>query len=161
MKMQFRLKDIILVLVVLIGMKFLINGIYTDTISIEKLKYLTYTKTIPSLDESNLEQIVLAIESEKEIPDQIIYFGRSSCPYCVESIQKIKNIFDQYELMQIEEGTKIIKKYYFNTDKYDTNKVTKLRNDIGVNYIPSIIIIKKWSSNSFYTRRNCSRQLYG
>ena len=126
-------KKVCFLLVILVVLKIGIGFFYeNDYFSIEKLNYLSKTITMNQIETVELEAL---IDSN---PNEIlmVYFGRDTCPYCVENITKVKKIFDIYE------QSAQVKMYYLDTKKNNDYSTQKLKENLGIEYVPTIVVLK-------------------
>lgn len=150
-----RTKEIIIILVVLVVIKLGISAFYdTDKFSFDQLKYSFYTSTMDKMDTKGLENL-LAQDEERDGGDNItiIYMGRDSCPYCVKLISRINQIFNNSKSIKLGENSVKINRYYFDSEKNDNKKTRELRESIGVEFVPTIIVIKNGNVSLFKTER--------
>lgn len=133
-KKTLSIKQIILILSILLVAKFSIDIAYQNGyIQPDKWKYLYLTSSMENINTIEFKQL-LESKSDKI---NMIYIGRDNCPTCVSSIDKIKNIFNKQK-----ENDSLVRVFYYNTKKNNDSSSRELRNNLHIDYIPAIIVIK-------------------
>lgn len=134
-KTSFSLKNILIIVVVLLAMKFGINIAYDNGyFSPDQWRYSYLTMSMQKIDTNEFKDILQ--RSSQDI--YMIYVGRNTCPTCIESIDNVKNIFDYYEEVGKKEDISI-KLCYFDTKQYNDSIAVDLRKSLGIDYIPTIV----------------------
>ena len=130
------IKELIILLVVLILLKWGINFIYEEGyFSPKNVKYSFTTMQMTNIDTAQLSSFIENVTDNDVI---LIYMGRRTCPVCVELLPKINSIFKENKKLTTGE---VIQQYYFDSEKYKSEESKALRESIKANYVPSIILI--------------------
>ncbi len=149
MEKHVKIKEVILILLVLVVIKFGISILYNKSeFSIKNLKYSLYTSSLESLNTEELEAAVTDLSIDDE-DISLIYVGRLTCPYCVEHISHIKDIFENFKKISVGGEEIKVKQFYFDSEKYNTIEALKIRDEIGAKYVPTIILINKGKISIF------------
>lgn len=136
---QKRLRDIIIILLILIVAKFGINYCYeNDMFSLDHIKYTHYVNSLEAIDSEQLNDLVNQTQDEINI----VYMGRKTCPVCVKLLPQISTVFETYNQITLNGTKNEIYQYYFDSEKNQTALAKQIREKIGANTVPVIIIIK-------------------
>lgn len=147
---QKRVRDILIVLLILVIVKFGINYCYENNLfSISHIKYNLYVNGLEKIDSEKLNSVIN--ESQDEL--SIIYMGRESCPVCVELFPNIKAIFKEFEEITLNTSTVQINQYYFDSEQNNDALGQQLRKQINANTVPVIILVKNGTIELFESDR--------
>lgn len=137
---QRRLKDILVIVIILIIAKIAIAYCYEQKLfSVEHIKYNFYINSMENIDSEEFSNIIL--NSEQGV--QIIYMGRESCPVCIDLFPKIKTIFNKFQTFDMNGEEVKVNQYYFDSEKNKTNLAQQIRNEINADTVPVIIVVKE------------------
>ena len=129
-------KSFVCLLMVLLVAKFGISYLYNQDMSLDKIKYQFYTASLEEINTQDLK----AILEEKANSIYLIFVGRDTCPTCIDTIGNVSQIFSKCD--DNLEGEYTVFKCYYNTKKYNEKAAVELRNDLGIKYIPAILVVK-------------------
>lgn len=150
--MNFRnihIKEIFFLLVFLVALKFGITAIYNAE-WFSHPEYIKYAWDVRNLDKLDVDQFIKISEEDNSDKTFLIYIGRKSCPVCVELLPKIKNVLNENEQVSEKQQRKI---YYFDSEKYDSEKTSQIRESFGIKTVPSILVLNG-SSFSVYDAKS-------
>lgn len=129
------MKELLFLLMILVLLKVGINAAYASGyFSPENIKYTFITMQMKDIDTIEFDKLL----HENQNDPVMIYMGRMTCPVCVDLLSTIRTIF--VENKKLKDG-KTVQQYYFDSEKYKSEESKALRESIGANYVPSIILI--------------------
>ena len=110
----------------------------------DNIRYTIATLQMESINVDEFSELIAPEAGNTETT--LIYMGRKTCPVCVDLMPEIKSILAENETLA--DGTKT-QQYYFDSGKYKSERTKELRDSIGADYVPSIIVVQNETVNVY------------